>query len=255
MHYIVYLDEFGHVGPFLSREDPQHNTNPVFGLGGMILPSDKVRAFSTLFYQIKERLLSFEIERAGKPAYEWEKKGSSLLTTQNVEKYPELRRAIFRILNRIATDGGRVIYVGMKKTQSPEEADSKSLYRAVLREMIKRCDQFCSERSSEFLIVLDKQEGEDFRRKIVAEATIQMYGEAGRKTLIEPPIETESHLFQTLQCADWICGLVGRIGAYRACPDQYPDLEWSVKYFGERLARIAPNSGIRLEKRSIITKI
>ena len=31
MIYIAYLDEFGHVGPYISRSDPRHNDSPVFG--------------------------------------------------------------------------------------------------------------------------------------------------------------------------------------------------------------------------------
>ena len=32
--YIVYLDEFGHIGPFISHDHPTHKTHPIFGLGG-----------------------------------------------------------------------------------------------------------------------------------------------------------------------------------------------------------------------------
>lgn len=90
-----------------------------------MLPSSKVRAFATWFYQLKCHLLQFEIDRDGVPAYQWEN---------------------------------------------------------------------------------------DFRTQIVSEASIQMFGEA-RTTMIEPPVQAESHLFQTLQCADWLCGLIGRIAA------------------------------------------
>jgi len=62
----------------------------VFGLGGMVLPVDHVRPFASFFYRLKCNLLAFEIERAGVPAYLWEKKGASLYTTQNVLKYSEL---------------------------------------------------------------------------------------------------------------------------------------------------------------------
>jgi len=47
MLYIAHLDEFGHIGPYISREDPSYNDSPVFGLGGMILPYDKTRSFAT----------------------------------------------------------------------------------------------------------------------------------------------------------------------------------------------------------------
>ena len=51
--YIVYLDEFGHVGPYISSDHEKHNTHPVFGLGGVAIPSDQVRSFSTYFFKLK----------------------------------------------------------------------------------------------------------------------------------------------------------------------------------------------------------
>ena len=66
--------------------------------------------------------------------------------------------------------------------------------------------------------------------------------------MVEPPIQAESHLFQTLQCADWLCGLIGRIGCYRAAPEEFPDFDWTLKYSGDRLIRTAPISGIRLQR-------
>ncbi|MCK4130181.1 DUF3800 domain-containing protein [Ralstonia pseudosolanacearum] len=251
MHYIAYLDEFGHIGPFVSRADLRHNTSPVFGLGGFVLPSSKVRAFATWFYQLKCNLLQFEIARDGIPAYQWEKKGAALYTTKNVLKYKELRSATFRLMNRIGRDGGMVFYVGLQKTRPPESHNPKSLYRAVLRESIKRINQFCVTQDAHFRIILDELKNQDdFRTQIVSEASIQMFGEA-RMTMIEPPIQAESHLFQTLQCADWLCGLIGRVGCYHLLPESYTDLDWTEKYFVHRLNHAAPNSGIRRERPAI----
>jgi hypothetical protein len=251
IHYIAYLDEFGHIGPFVSRDHPQHNTSPVFGLGGFVLPSSKVRIFATWFYQLKCNLLRFEIERADVPAYQWEKKGAALYTTANVLKYRELRNATFRLMNRIERDEGMIFYVGLQKTHPPETHNAKNLYRAVLRESIKRIDQFCVARDAHFQIILDEQNEVDFRAQIVAEASIQMFGEA-RTSMIEPPIQAESHLFQTLQCADWLCGLIGRIGCYQVAPDAYPDFDWTARYFIYRLNRTAPSSGIRRERPAVV---
>ena len=46
--HIAYLDEFGHVGPYAARSDPHHNTSPVFGFAGFIMPADEVRGFGTV---------------------------------------------------------------------------------------------------------------------------------------------------------------------------------------------------------------
>ena len=59
--YIAYLDEFGHIGPYIARNDPRHNDSPVFGLAGLVLPIGQVRNFGTWFYQRKCELLKFEI--------------------------------------------------------------------------------------------------------------------------------------------------------------------------------------------------
>ena len=42
MTYIAYLDEFGHIGPYIARDDPRHNDSPVFGLAGFIMPLEVV---------------------------------------------------------------------------------------------------------------------------------------------------------------------------------------------------------------------
>ncbi len=108
MLYIAYIDEFGHIGPCLSPHDPRCNTHPVFDLGGLVLPYDTVREFSTFFYQLKNNLLQWEIGQSGIHPAKWEKKGSSLYTTKNVTAYPQLRRATNRLLNKIEKCGGVV---------------------------------------------------------------------------------------------------------------------------------------------------
>lgn len=113
--YLAYLDEFGHVGPYVDRQHPRHNTSPVFGFAGLVLPVDEVRGFGTWFFQRKCELLHFELARSGKHPALWEKKGSSLYTTVNVEKYPQLRMFTSRLFNKIETIGGFVLYVGVQR--------------------------------------------------------------------------------------------------------------------------------------------
>jgi len=244
MLYVAYLDEFGHVGPYISRDDPRHKTSPVFGLGGVVLPFTQVRPFAMWFYKLKINLLKYEIDQSGIHPAKWEKKGASLFTTQNVLKYRELRTATNRILNQIESLGGFVFYVGLEKSGSVAAHDSEKTYRVAVKESIKRLDQHCARTNDKLLIILDEQEN-NFRHKIVETASLSMFGKDARKTLIEPPIQAESHLYQTLQCADWICGLIGRLAAHKIRPEEYPDYDWAEKYFGSRLLRVAVRSGIR----------
>jgi hypothetical protein len=48
--YLVFLDEFGHIGPFSSKTAPRFNESPVFGLAGYLMPEESVRKFATWFF-------------------------------------------------------------------------------------------------------------------------------------------------------------------------------------------------------------
>ena len=138
MTYIAYLDEFGHVGPYVARSDTRHNDSPVFGLAGFVMPADEVRGFGTWFFQRKCELLDFEILRSGEHPAVWEKKGSSLYTVRNVERYPELRKTTNRLLNKIAALGGRVFYAGIRKTAEPEVWPENVVFRRYFEHRLTR---------------------------------------------------------------------------------------------------------------------
>lgn len=195
-------------------------------------------------------MLAFEIQRSGKHPASWEKKGSALFTTQNIERYPELQRFVARFLNKIERCGGKIIYVGVRKTADPTSHQSQGLYRAVLRETIKRLDQYCAQdcdEESRVMIFMDEHEERD---ALLTEASRSMFNRDNpRRHLIEPPVQVESHRYQTVQAADWICGLIGRFGAYWEDKDAFPELRWTEDLFHHRLARVAVPSGIRSEKK------
>ncbi len=78
---------------------------------------------------------------------------------------------------------------------------------------MKRIDQFCKDDcqlSENFLPILDDQNQQS---ELITKASQSMYGgEEPRSCLIEPSFHLGSHRHQTLQAADWIAGLVGRLG-------------------------------------------
>lgn len=71
----VYLDEFGHIGPYMTRKALRYNESPVFGLGGIILPESAIRPFATRFLQLKQHVFQKEIASANTIGALWEKKG------------------------------------------------------------------------------------------------------------------------------------------------------------------------------------
>ncbi len=88
----------------------------------------------------------------------------------------------------------------------------------------------------------------DQRASLLAQAARTMYGPVDQcKRLIEQPFHLESHRYQNLQAADWIAGLIGRIGARWVAPDAFPENEVFVHYFGPRLHQVSRRSGIRAQ--------
>ena len=250
MLYFAYLDEFGHIGPYISRTDKQFNDSPVFGLGGYIIPYDKVRQFGTFFYQIKCSLLAYDIKAAkakdpSTNAYSWEKKGSQIYATRNVTKYRELRVATNRIIKYIKASEGALIYNGVQKTRSPQNSNALGLYLNTFSRSLQTINSFAASRGAQVVVVMDEHEE---RTNILVQASRAMYRrEHRRKYIAEPPFQVESERFQTIQCADWLCGLYGRMGALRARPDEWSENDWYDKYFAERVDEIAWKSSLKLD--------
>ena len=179
--HLAYLDEFGHVGPYVSRSDRRHNDSPVFGFAGFVMPVSEVRAFGTWFFQRKRELLDFEIRRSGKHPAVWEKKGSSLYRAANLSRYRGLRKLTGRLLARIERSGGYVFHAGIRKTTSPGKHDANALYSAMLRESIGRLDAFCREDCdppAHFLLALDEHPR---RAELLTAVGRDMYGGGARR--------------------------------------------------------------------------
>lgn len=246
MLYVVYLDEFGHDGPFISRQHPKYNESPIFGLGGFALPYTEVRSFASWFFSLKKNLLAWEIDRSGEHPAKWEKKGASLYTTKNVQTYYELRQATNRILNKMKNSGGFCFYFGVEKYNATNGHDAKALYKVTLGKAMRRIDEEFANLGGHALIILDQHQQ---RNSLVEYASKTMFGENPARSLIEPPVQVESHLYQTLQCADWLCGLLGRLHAHRVRPIEFKEFAWAETYFGGRIDAVARRSAIQKKRR------
>lgn len=238
---IAFFDEFGHCGPVISRTDPRHKTSPVFGLAGYIMPDEEVRHFATFFLQLKQFMLAHEIKNSGVHPATWEKKGSSFITTKNIRKYSGIRTGVHRLLNELYKCDGRIVYHGREKYQSPELSNSKGLYATVLSHTMRSSDAYCGLRKSNFMMILDQHSD---RIKLLESATKTMFGQQPTRYLLEPPFQVESHLYQTVQAADWIATLIGRWMAWTVEPNQYADWKWVDDIYGTKLRMLCTNSSL-----------
>lgn len=246
----VYLDEFGHIGPFESRTSLKHNESPVFGLAGMMLPERAVRPFASYFLKQKEFHFKKEIEKSRKMAAKWEKKGTSFIRPKPMTEYVEMRRVLHRILKKIDLLGGNVFYYGREKIVGATGLNSIGLYTTCLAHALRNIDTVCENKKEPFVVVVDQHSA---RKELLECAAKTMYGVKPCKNLASPPFEVESYINQNIQAADWIATLIGRILAYRLLPDQYADHEVIENIFGTHVQTL--ESGCYFEKRVRKSKI
>jgi hypothetical protein len=240
--WFAYLDEFGHIGPFVSRSDPKHNASPVFGLAGILLPEAGVRTFATRFLQFKEYLLNEEIKRSGKISALWEKKGSSLFTARSITKYESVKKAGFRLINMLDQVDGKIFYYGREKISGIQQGlNPKGLYNTVLAHSIRKIDDFSDRISSNFVIVVDEHSA---RKELLVTAAKTMFGRNPARRLSSPPFEVESYVNQNIQAADWIATIIGRIQAYEMLPSEFADHEPYWRFFSDRVTRVSTHSSM-----------
>ena len=219
--YFVYLDEFGHIGPYIARESRKHSESPVFGLAGMILPDHAVRPFASYFLQMKAKTFEADILQANKMAAKWEKKGTSFIRPKPLREYVEARRVVKRVLNKIDHLGGHIFYYGREKKRGVTDGlNSIGFYTTCLSHTLRRLDKFCTQRENSFAVVVDQHSA---RKELLECAAKTMFGNNPCKTLVSPPFEVESYLNQNMQAADWIATLIGRLTAYEVSPEEWPE--------------------------------
>lgn len=250
--YIVYLDEFGHVGPYVSSNHATYKTHPVFGLGGFVLPIEEVRPFSSFFFNLKQHLFEkYDIPKARSDAKKqgiefklstWEKKGSKQYSVTNLQNYTkQITRSTYRIINQITDRGGFLFYVGEAKFKDIEKHDAQRVYLSSLKEIIKRLDDEFKNQDAQFLIFMDDSESS---ATIVKNAIYEMH-QNGKFQLIEAPVQVDSKLYQTIQCADWLCAIYGKLSFYEVEPHSKPEYEIFKRYFGDRVAKAQKRSNVR----------
>jgi hypothetical protein len=208
-------------------------------LAGYVLPHAQVRHFATFFFQLKNNLLAKELQTCGVHPATWEKKGSELISTKNIRKYRSVRSAIHRVLNEIQNCNGKIVYYGREKYQTADDSNSKGLYKTVLSHSIRSIDKYAAHINAYYMMILDQHQD---RLQLLESASKTMFGDQPAKRLMEPPFQVESHLYQTVQAADWIAALIGRIEAFRVAPEQYGDWAWAEELYGSKVRALSTHS-------------
>ena len=135
--HLAFLDEFGHCGPYVARNDARYNQSPVFGLAGYVIPHHEARNFATFVLKLKSTMLASDLAKVKKHPATWEKKGNALITTGNIRKYAHIREGLSRFLNELYKRNGQIFWYGREKYLAPDRSHSSGLYTTVLGHSIR----------------------------------------------------------------------------------------------------------------------
>lgn len=237
----VYLDEFGHIGPYMSRNNSRYNESPVFGLAGIILPETAIRPFATKFLQLKQHIFQREITSAKTIGALWEKKGTEIFTTKQVAKHKHFKATGFRLINEVRNCGGKLFYYGREKIQGTTDVNSIGLYTTVLSHTIRQLENFSDAQRTNYVMVVDQHSA---RKQLLVTASKTMFGQHPARRLLSPPFEVESYINQNIQAADWIAAIVGRLWAHELQPIEYADHVHFRNYFWTRVHQVATHSTV-----------
>jgi hypothetical protein len=167
------------------------------------------------------------------------KKGTELFTTRNIKQYKALKSAGSRIVNQIYKRDGRLFYYGRHKYQTADKSNASGLYSTVLAHSVRSIDRFCEQQDEQFMMILDQHSD---RIKLLETAAKTMFGSEPARKLIEPPFQVESHLYQTVQAADWLATWIGRLMAYRVLPNQFVGWSWAETHIGTKVDAYSTHS-------------
>lgn len=205
-----------------------------------MIDSERVRELSTWFHKLKCDVFAAEIEESGSHASHWEKKGNQIFTHSKVYKY---KRLGFSLINSIKASGGKIIYQGLEKYAAPEKSNGPAMYKNVLSRTIRAVEKRFAPDQETYAMILDQHND---RTRLLVGAQQTMYSrEDGARWLMEPPYQVESHMYPSVQMADWIASIVGSMWNFKTRPDQFPDEEWAVDYFEDRINSAITHSSLR----------
>lgn len=234
---IAYLDEFGHVGPYIDEHHPKFKHHPVFGYAGYVLPAEQARRIGSTFRQAKTSLFKTEIN-ASKTPHQWERKGSEYFSTGTINKRPEQIRVFNALVGDLRKVDGCLFYYGDEKVRGTLKQTGVESNRIAAQALKQTIDRLCThaDRVNQELLILTDAITDKTRQELVAEMYAHIYGRkrAEMKRIIEAPLHIESKLNSGIQFADWICALVTRASHFQLVEDSA--FSWASEHFRSSLS-------------------
>lgn len=218
--WLVFLDEFGHEGFYQNRNDKRYNQSPVFGLGGIMLPSQKALECVSRYNNLKvkfhgETFKRYEVK--GKVAFQGKSltKGS---TNYRIRKnVTDKGNGLLKILRECEA---QIVYFGLEKySKTPETHSAKKIHMSCTRRAFDRINNYCRTENQQFMLVFDRHELHEDKMLFIE--MVDSTNRPNKIKIVNIPYDLDSNLHGCVQVADWICTLLGKIFAFQVRPKEW----------------------------------
>lgn len=206
--YLLYLDEFGHPGPYVPRSK-RYSHHPLFGFAGFAVPAEDMRDFDRVFLRFKQRFYSNEIKRANVRSERYEPK--ELRSRRDI-------RFAQRVMQLVGDCAGAVFAHGCVTRSSPQNHSYKGLYTSLVQASLRSFEKFLREGPGQGItrgvIIMDRRTETQNVRVLEAAQTHIFSGEMFRRGnvgIVETPLLVPSHWYHGVQAAHVIGQAVGKI--------------------------------------------
>lgn len=209
--WLVFLDEFGHDGAYVSRDHPRFNQSPVFGLGGLALREHSAIDFALDFGRLKANTLGWPYryrEAKGRTIF----KAGAFDDSLGSSRRHHTANVANRFLSLVRKHEGHVLYRGIVKASDIADHSASKVHMACLRRVFATVNSYCGESESYFLMSFDRHETHLKKMQFISGAHRDS---DGKVRIADYPHDLESRYHNSIQAADWVCALLGRVWAYR----------------------------------------
>jgi hypothetical protein len=217
--FVLYLDEFGHNGPYVPT-NPRFAHHPFFGFAGMAIEGPKWHSLDRSFLRLKKSFYAPEIARAavlkGLRPERWEPK--QLRSPRDI-------RFAAGVLRLVESHGGMVIAHGFIKNTTPANHNYHGVYASNLQGSLKSFDRFLRKgvlgrNRGRGLVIMDRRI-ESLNQLVLASAQSFLFAYLGGPNLriVETPLLVPSEWYHGVQIADVIGRAVSAVYRFRHLND------------------------------------
>jgi hypothetical protein len=232
--FLLYLDEFGHPGPY-DPSDTRHRHHPLFGFAGVAIEATSWRDLDRSFLRLKLRYYAEEIRKAqivaGIRPERWEPK--QLRSRRD-------RRFAADVLGLVRSCRGTLFAYGCVKRASPRAHGAHALYNSQVQGALETYERFlrsiADRQRGQGVAIVDRRS--ESQNQLVLESAqshlfANPYMRQADARVIETPLLVATEWYHGVQLADVVGGVVGAAFRARALGDA--SFAWAEQQFGRRI--------------------